>query len=163
MTPSNPSMRTLPFSSLVAILLAFPEQSSAYVTDVTKVGSLTVPNVGIGTIAWSSNSLTKLENTDLDALVESACQQNGGFFDTGERYGSHIKTAMGMGWGETESMIAKMLQNADVQDDALRPTVATKFTPSPWRTSAKSVVEACEASRERLGVDSIDLYQIHSG
>lgn len=161
MTPSNPSMRTLPFSSLVAILLAFPEQSSAYVTDVTKVGSLTVPNVGIGTIAWSSNSLTKLENTDLDALVESACQQNGGFFDTGERYGSHIKTAMGMGWGETESMIAKMLQNADVQDDALRPTVATKFTPSPWRTSAKSVVEACEASRERLGVDSIDLYQIH--
>jgi pyridoxine 4-dehydrogenase len=161
MTPSNPSMRTLPFSSLVAILLAFPEQSSAYVTDVTKVGSLTVPNVGIGTIAWSSNSLTKLENPDLDALVESACQQNGGFFDTGERYGSHIKTAMGMGWGETESMIAKMLQNADVQDDALRPTVATKFTPSPWRTSAKSVVEACEASRERLGVDSIDLYQIH--
>jgi len=154
-------MRTLPFSSLVAILLAFPEQSSAYVTDVTKVGSLTVPNVGIGTIAWSSNSLTKLENPDLDALVESACQQNGGFFDTGERYGSHIKTAMGMGWGETESMIAKMLQNADVQDDALRPTVATKFTPSPWRTSAKSVVEACEASRERLGVDSIDLYQIH--
>lgn len=161
MTPSNPSMRTLPFSSLVAILLAFPEQSSAYVTDVTKVGSLTVPNVGIGTIAWSSNSLTKLENPDLDALVESACQQNGGFFDTGERYGSHIKTAMGMGWGETESMIAKMLQNADVQEDALRPTVATKFTPSPWRTSAKSVVEACEASRERLGVDSIDLYQIH--
>ena len=161
MTPPNPSMRTLPFSSLVAILLAFPEQSSAYVTDVTKVGSLTVPNVGIGTIAWSSNSLTKLENPDLDALVESACQQNGGFFDTGERYGSHIKTAMGMGWGETESMIAKMLQNADVQDDALRPTVATKFTPSPWRTSAKSVVEACEASRERLGVDSIDLYQIH--
>ena len=88
-------------------------------------------------------------------------QSNGGFFDTGERYGSHIKTAMGMGWGETETMISKMLKDAFITDDALRPVVATKFTPSPWRTTAKSVVEACEASRERLGVDSIDLYQIH--
>merc|ERR1711966_456487 len=85
----------------------------------------------------------------------------GGFFDTGERYGSHVKTAMGMGWGETETMIAQMLKDADISDDVLRPVVATKFTPSPWRSSAKSVVEACEASRERLGVDSIDLYQVH--
>ena len=149
-----------------ALLLASLEQSSAYLTsantfDATKVGSLTVPNCGIGTIAWSSNSLTRLENPDLDKLVESACNQNGGFFDTGERYGSHFKTAMGMGWGETESMISKMLKDADIKDDALRPVVATKFTPSPWRTTAKSVVEACEASGERLGVDSIDLYQIH--
>ena len=160
-------MRYQTVSIVSMLLLASSELSFAYTIpgpktlDVTKVGSLTVPNVGIGTIAWSSNSLTRLENPDLDKLVESACNQNGGFFDTGERYGSHLKTAMGMGWGETESMISKMLKNADIKQDALRPVVATKFTPSPWRTTAKSVVEACEASRERLGVDSIDLYQIH--
>ena len=170
----------IPAVILATLLVASPEQASAYVVspanpaiaaiatpkpaviaDVTKVGSLTVPNVGIGTIAWSSNSLTKLENPDLETLVESACQQSGGFFDTGERYGSHFKTAMGMGWGETETMIAQMLKDADISDDVLRPVVATKFTPSPGRSSAKSVVEACEASRERLGVDSIDLYQVH--
>ena len=170
----------IPAVILATLLVASPDQASAYVVspanpaiaaiatpkpaviaDVTKVGSLTVPNVGIGTIAWSSNSLTKLENPDLETLVESACQQSGGFFDTGERYGSHVKTAMGMGWGETETMIAQMLKDADISDDVLRPVVATKFTPSPGRSSAKSVVEACEASRERLGVDSIDLYQVH--
>ena len=41
-----------------------------------------------------------------------------------------------------------------------KSVVATKFTPSPWRTTVESVVEACEESRKRLGVESIDLYQI---
>jgi pyridoxine 4-dehydrogenase len=31
----------------------------------------------------------------------------------------------------------------------------------PWRTTAQSVVDACEQSRRNLGVDQIDLYQIH--
>ena len=35
--------------------------------------------------------------------------------------------------------------------------VATKFTPTPWRRGAQSVVDACEASRKRLGVEQIDL------
>jgi pyridoxine 4-dehydrogenase len=39
--------------------------------------------------------------------------------------------------------------------------VATKFTPTPWRTTVDSVVDACEQSRRRLGVDQIDLYQLH--
>lgn len=39
--------------------------------------------------------------------------------------------------------------------------VGTKFTPTPWRLDANSVVKACADSRKRLGVDSIDLYQIH--
>jgi pyridoxine 4-dehydrogenase len=38
---------------------------------------------------------------------------------------------------------------------------ATKFAPVPWRTESKTVVEACKASAERLGVDQIPLYQIH--
>jgi len=39
--------------------------------------------------------------------------------------------------------------------------VATKFTPVPWRTTVQSVVDACEESCKNLGVDQIDLYQIH--
>jgi pyridoxine 4-dehydrogenase len=39
--------------------------------------------------------------------------------------------------------------------------VATKFTPSPWRNTVASVVAACEQSCKRLGVDQIDLYQLH--
>lgn len=106
--------------------------------------------------------MTTLENAELENLVTAACNQNCAFFDTGERYGSHLKTAVGMGWGETERMVSKFIQQADNDGrSTLKPVVATKFTPSPWRTSVESVVKACEQSKKRLGVDSIDLYQIH--
>merc|ERR1712232_86247 len=85
-----------------------------------------------------------------------------------------IKTAFGMGWGDTERMLQKHLSEAQLitgkstsanngnnKNKVVDAIVATKFTPSPWRSSAQSVVEACEQSRLRLGVDQIDLYQIH--
>ena len=66
-----------------------------------------------------------------------------------------------MGWGETERMTNKLLKNAPQKANGLKPVVATKFTPSPWRTTVESVVEACRQSCERLGVEQIDLYQLH--
>eukprot|EP00586_Coscinodiscus_wailesii_P007219 CAMPEP_0172478342 /NCGR_PEP_ID=MMETSP1066-20121228/2236_1 /TAXON_ID=671091 /ORGANISM="Coscinodiscus wailesii, Strain CCMP2513" /LENGTH=434 /DNA_ID=CAMNT_0013237831 /DNA_START=263 /DNA_END=1567 /DNA_ORIENTATION=- len=146
--------------------------------DTTTIGDLIVPSVGIGTISWSSKSLTTLENLELQTLVNEACQSNSGaLFDTAERYGSHIKTALGLGWGETETLLNKFLArrtaaaNAgidgreyighDEEQSSPYPVVATKFTPSPWRTTVESVVEACEQSRQRLGVEQIDLYQLH--
>jgi len=132
--------------------------------DTTKLGNLEVPTVGVGTISWSSDSLTELENLELQSLVNTACKSNAAFFDTAERYGSNWKTALGLGWGETEALTQKLLTRVPKQEDQsslLRPIVATKFTPSPWRTTAQSVVDACEESCKRLGVDSLDLYQIH--
>jgi pyridoxine 4-dehydrogenase len=72
-----------------------------------------------------------------------------------------MKTALGLGWGETEMLTRKLLDRSGSNKDSLKPVVATKFTPSPFRTTAKSVVDACEQSRQRLGVDKIDLYQLH--
>jgi pyridoxine 4-dehydrogenase len=131
------------------------------VIDTTSVGSLTVPRVGIGTISWSSDKVTELENLDLQVLVNTACQSNAAFFDTAERYGGNWKTALGLGWGETEMLTNKFLQRSGPIKENSTPVVATKFTPSPWRTTAQSVVDACEQSRQRLGVDKIDLYQLH--
>jgi pyridoxine 4-dehydrogenase len=103
-----------------------------------------------------------LGNLELQSLVNIALESNAAFLDTAERYGSHYKTALGMGWGETEQLTRKFLANApsSVKNSAA-PVVATKFTPSPWRTTVASVVEACRQSCERLGVDQIDLYQLH--
>lgn len=134
--------------------------NTAPISDWTQVGSLTVPSVGCGTIAWSTDKGTGRPGPELEELVALARRRSGGgFFDTGERYGSHAKTALGMGWGETERLVARLVGGTEA-DGEPRPVVATKFTPSPWRTTAGSVVEACEESRRRLGVDSIDLYQI---
>lgn len=155
-------------------------------SDTTNLGNLVVPSVGIGTISWSSKSCTcqlrsteslsactnhhfvaiavfSLVNDDLEDLVVEAYGANAAFFDTAERYGSHVKTALGMGYGETERMTQQFLKSArEIKGDRpVAPCVASKFTPLPWRTTAQSVVDACEQSRQNLGVEQIDLYQIH--
>lgn len=131
--------------------------------DTTTIGSIKVPTVGTGTISWSSDSLFSTENEELGEVVAEAYRSNAAFFDTAERYGSHIKTAFGMGYGETERMASKYIRKAELTEGAtiVKPVVATKFTPVPWRTSVQSVVDACEQSCKNLGVDQIDLYQIH--
>lgn len=103
--------------------------------------------------------MTNLENLELQSLVNTACQENAAFFDTAERYGSNWKTAFGLGWGETEMLTCKFLARTSAPD--AKTFVATKFTPSPWRTTPESVVEACRDSCKRLGVDKLDLYQLH--
>merc|ERR1712224_193137 len=121
------------------------------------------PTVGTGTISWSSDSIFSTENGELEEVVTEAYKSNAGFFDTAERYGSHIKTAFGMGYGETERMTSKYLRQAERMEGTslVKPVVATKFTPVPWRTTVQSVVDACEQSCKNLGVDQLDLYQIH--
>ena len=100
--------------------------------------------------------------------MKEAYSRNAAFFDTAERYGSHLKTIFGLGWGETESFLKKILNSEIMNNEStkfaygspknlLGPVVATKFTPSPWRRTVESVVDACEQSRQRLGVDQIDV------
>merc|ERR1712070_283537 len=97
---------------------------------------------------------------EVENVVSEALDLGLDFFDTAERYGGGLSTALGLGWGECERLCANYLSSGS-QPGSSRPTVATKFTPSPWRTSAKSVVEACRNSAANLEVDTIDLYQIH--
>jgi len=121
--------------------------------------------IPVSTFHLFNLSVTTLENLELQTLVRGAYNENAAFFDTAERYGSHIKAAVGLGWGETESLLQKLLReetkNGKNSEQKLEPTVATKFTPSPWRNTVQSVVDACEESRKRLGVEQIDLYQLH--
>jgi aryl-alcohol dehydrogenase-like predicted oxidoreductase len=166
-------------STLTAAVLLIASDSDAYTgvakpttkmpmirkqtVDTTSVGSIRVPTVGTGTISWSSDSLFSTENEDVDAVIKEAYRSNAAFFDTAERYGTHYKTALGMGYGETERMTSMYLKKAELTEGAslVNPVVATKFTPVPWRTTVQSVVDACEESCKNLGVDQIDLYQIH--
>lgn len=151
---------TLLLLSFLTGLRELGYKPSSVTTDTTSLGNLQVPTVGIGTISWSSTNPLALENAQLQALVDTAVRKNAAFFDTAERYGSHYKTAIGMGWGETERLTRRLIDQAPPSSHQ-QPIVATKFTPSPWRTTVDSVVEACRQSCERLNVDQIDLYQLH--
>jgi len=136
--------------------------------DRTRLGTLNVPRLGVGTISWGLRGfgglVDKVERTFLktsgavnmaEPVVLASTLKGIDFFDTAERYGNSISTALGMGYGETEELVGRTLR-----DLGIKAVVATKFTPTPGRATPESVVEACEASRRRLGVDVIDLYQI---
>ena len=69
------------------------------------------------------------------------------FIDTAEVYGN----------GMSERLLGKFIQETE------QPVlIATKFFPFPWRFLNSSIPRALKNSLERIGVDSVDLYQIHT-
>ena len=68
------------------------------------------------------------------------------FVDTAEIYGN----------GRSERLLGQFLKETD------QPIlIATKFFPWPWRFTKGSLQRALKGSLARIGVESVDLYQIH--
>lgn len=68
------------------------------------------------------------------------------FVDTAELYGN----------GLSERLLGRFLKETD------QPVlVATKFFPWPWRFTKGALPKALKGSLARLGMESVDLYQIH--
>eukprot|EP00320_Phaeocystis_rex_P009201 CAMPEP_0119070850 /NCGR_PEP_ID=MMETSP1178-20130426/43662_1 /TAXON_ID=33656 /ORGANISM="unid sp, Strain CCMP2000" /LENGTH=417 /DNA_ID=CAMNT_0007052725 /DNA_START=29 /DNA_END=1282 /DNA_ORIENTATION=+ len=133
------------------------------VPDRTRIGTLDVPSIGIGTIAWSPDTPEEFER--YGAVARTAMDEGLTFFDTAERYGAKgsalipaALAALGLPveqdylGGDTEQRLASWVPGGNV---------ATKFAPTPWRGDAASVVDACRGSAERLGVEGVDLMQVH--
>jgi aryl-alcohol dehydrogenase-like predicted oxidoreductase len=67
-----------------------------------------------------------------------------------------IDTAEAYGMGKSESYLGEFLKTTD------QPVlVASKFFPFPWRQTKASLLGALRHSLERLGLEQLDLYQIH--
>ncbi|MDR1262359.1 MAG: aldo/keto reductase [Oscillospiraceae bacterium] len=115
-----------------------------------------VPVMGTGTMLWTPGGSIS-EKTIMETY--GACIDNGlNFFDTAEIYGN----------GSSERVLGKC-----IKQDGRPVLIATKFAPpSPMnpltqkrstvsKDSPKALLEALNDSLRRLGVDRIDLYQIH--
>lgn len=113
--------------------------------------------LGVGTWAWGDRATWGMGGYD-PSLTEAAISEaweasiDAGLalFDTAEVYGK----------GESERIIGRLL----AQDPSRRSSLvlATKFMPSPQKLGVKGAMRsALEASLERLGVERVDLYQIH--
>jgi aryl-alcohol dehydrogenase-like predicted oxidoreductase len=93
---------------------------------------------------------TAITETTIAEAFEASIAAGVTLFDTAEVYGS----------GESERIIGRLLAASDVPRDDL--VVATKFMPSPWKLNVKAALRAAaQASLERIGIERIDLYQIH--
>jgi len=146
--------------------------SAKPIRDRTNIGTLSVPHIGLGTIAWSPDGP---EDESRYAEVAATAMNAGlDLFDTAERYGAKgtdlipaALAAMGVPLrglpvghdgsgeylgGDTESRLGTWAQGG---------TIMTKFAPTPWRGDAKAVVDACRGSATRLGGGSVDLMQVH--
>jgi len=118
---------------------------------------LTIPLMGVGTWAWGDKSTWGMggydTDLDYDTITEAwrtSIDAGVTLFDTAEVYGK----------GESERIIGRLRR--DDPERATRAVIASKFMPQPWKLNVKrSLVAAAHASVERLGVESIDLYQIH--
>jgi hypothetical protein len=122
---------------------AFCKMSILLDIDRTKIGTLDVSTMGMGTLNWP---LDKKEDPNAEAALRACISKGVNLFDTAEAYG----------FGTSEILTRNCV--AVVGEPAI---VATKFAPVPWRRRPEDVVDACRASAERLGVEAVDLYQIH--
>jgi aryl-alcohol dehydrogenase-like predicted oxidoreductase/predicted kinase len=95
------------------------------------------------------------------AVIHAALDSGATLLDTADAYCHDERDA-----GHNERLIARAL--ASWPGDRARITVATKGgirrPKGAWVTDgrAKYLREACDASRRALGVDTIDLYQLHA-
>lgn len=113
--------------------------------------------IGVGCWAWGDKSTwgmggydSTLTEATIAEAFEASIEAGVTLFDTAEVYGG----------GESERIIGRLLASSGVERDRL--VLATKFMPSPWKLGVKGALRsALEGSLERLGVDRVDLYQIH--
>lgn len=116
-----------------------------------------IPALGVGTWAWGDAKTwgygTYDAATNGDTIREAwNASIDGGatFFDTAEVYGD----------GESERIIGRLL--AEDPERAAKVQLATKFMPVPWKVNVRSaLLSSLRASLERLGLERVDLYQIH--
>ena len=111
--------------------------------------------LGLGTWQWGDRMMWGYGKTHTDSDLHDAFQvslQSGiNFFDTAEVYGK----------GRSEQLLGACLQEARQSPLVAPLVVATKFMPYPWRLRKGALLSKLRASLARLGLERVDLYQIH--
>ena len=111
---------------------------------------LRVRPLGVGTWAWGDRLVWRYgsghSKVDVQGAWSASLDAGLDFFDTAEIYGR----------GTSESIVGEQMGRGGPP-----VVVATKFFPYPWRVRRKSFRKALKGSLKRLGVSTIDLYQIH--
>ena len=124
----------------------------------TRLGrsGLTVSRICLGCMSYGDPGWRPwvLDEDAARPFFKHAVEAGINFFDTADMYSL----------GVSEQVTGKMLREFGVRDELV---IATKVRfpmgegPNMVGLSRKHIVQGCEASLQRLGVEAIDLYQIH--
>jgi len=144
---SNSAVSAIAFSNMLS-----PENTLAVETNAVPAMAprIQLPPMGLGAWAWGDSffwGYDSKNDADLQQVFQYAVDNQCAFFDTAEVYG----------FGRSETLLGQFQS----QDLSKKTQIATKFAALPWRTKPQAVVDACKNSLQRLGMDQVDLYQIH--
>ena len=111
---------------------------------------INISNLGMGLMQWGDINFTggtgTLPNATVLQMFQAALDRGITFYDTAEMYGN----------GKSESHLHGCLNSRSANI-----IIATKFMPFPWRLSKGELRSALKNSLKRLGIDHVDLYQMH--
>lgn len=116
-------------------------------------------DVEVGPIGFGCWRFTGSSDTENSRLISTALDLGMNLIDTADVYGLDWG---GTGFGSCEEALGRVLAHDRTLRD--RMVLATKggvIPGVPYDSSAEYLISACEASLRRLGVDHVDLYQIH--
>ena len=106
--------------------------------------------VGVGTWSWGDRGDWGFgrshDEDDLREAFLASAAKGPVLLDTAEKYAL----------GESERFVGKFLR-----ESGRRVVVATKFSPTRWQVRRSDLFRALRGSLARLGLDRLDLYQVH--
>ncbi|MFC0863769.1 aldo/keto reductase [Sphaerimonospora cavernae] len=109
---------------------------------------LSVSRIGLGTMTWAR-----------DTSAEEATAQLTAFADAG---GTLIDTADVYGEGDAERLLGTLIRDVVPRSELVIATKAV-LTPEGGRNaSRRHLIRALDASLARLGIDEVDLWQLHA-
>ena len=129
-------------------------QTSTAGDDRVELGKsgVVVPAIGIGAWSWGDRSgywgWSKEQEAQNKAALRRAVDLGIDFIDTAEVYG----------FGLSEELCGRFIDELEI-----RPAIATKFAPLPWRLTREAVPQALRQSLDRLQMGRLrnGLYMLH--
>jgi predicted oxidoreductase len=123
---------------------------------------MTIRNIGdhrVGPIGIGCWRLTGDDVVAATALIETALELGMNLVDTADVYGLDWG---GNGFGSCEANLGRVLAiRPDLRDRMVLATKGGIIPGTPYDSSRAALEHACEASLQRLGVDHVELYQVH--
>ncbi|MDH2430173.1 aldo/keto reductase [Sphaerisporangium sp. TRM90804] len=111
---------------------------------------LSVSRLGLGTMTWGR-----------DTGADEAAAQLAAFADAG---GTLVDTADVYAGGDAERLLGRLLRDTVSRPEMVVATkaVLTPHGPRSRNASRRSLISALDASLHRLGLDEVDLWQLHA-
>ena len=133
----------------------------------TTIGSGTLPARKVSALSLGAMRFgTTTDEATSVAILDRYVEAGGNFIDTSNNYLFYVNRTQG---GESEALLGRWRASRGIGDEII---IATKVGARPLAPAADfdtpreglsraAIREACERSRERLGVERIDLYYAH--